>query len=154
MTDSSQRDGLKIAFVMDPLSTLSIKKDSTLAMIRAAQRRGWQISYLEQQDLLLAEGEPRGMLRTLELTGKFAETLLPEDAHDGFYQLGEQKMLPLDSLDVIMMRKDPPFDMEYIYSTYLLERAQSLGVRVINHPGSLRDCNEKLFATAFPQCCL
>ncbi len=153
MPDSTHHDGLKIAFVMDPLSTLSIKKDSTLAMIRAAQRRGWQVSYLEQKDLLFAEGEPRGLLRTLELTGKFAESLLPIDARDGCYQLGELEMTPLASLDVIMMRKDPPFDMEYIYSTYLLERAQSLGVRVINHPASLRDCNEKFFATAFPQCC-
>jgi len=153
MPDVTDRDGLKIAFVMDPLATLSIKKDSTLAMIRAAQRRGWQVSYLEQRDLLFAEGEPRGLLRSLELTGKFAESLAPEDAHDGCYHLGEPKMTPLASLDIIMMRKDPPFDMEYIYSTYLLERAQSLGVNVINHPGSLRDCNEKFFATAFPQCC-
>ena len=153
MANASHRDELKIAFVMDPISTLSIKKDSTLAMIRAAQRRGWQISYLEQQDLILADGEPRGWIRSLELTGKFAETLLPEDATDGFYRLGEPQTMPLASLDVIMMRKDPPFDMEYIYSTYLLERAQSLGVRVVNNPTSLRDCNEKLFATTFPQCC-
>ena len=149
----AEHDGLKIAFVMDPLSTLSVKKDSTLAMIRAAQRRGWHINYLRQQDLLLAEGEPRGLTRSLELVGKFAEALLPEDADDGCYRLGEPEMTPLADLDIIMMRKDPPFDMEYIYSTYLLERAQSLGVRVVNDPRSLRDCNEKLFATAFPQCC-
>ncbi len=146
-------DGLRIAFVMDPLPSLSLKKDSTLAMIRAAQRRGWQIFFLGQDDLLLREGEARAMLHPLRLTGAFAESLDPKDAEDGWYELGEGVESPLSSLQVIMMRKDPPFDMEYIYTTYFLERAEADGVLVVNRPASLRDCNEKFFATAFPQCC-
>jgi glutathione synthase len=143
---------LKIAFVMDPLESLALKKDSTLAMIRAAQRRGWEVSYLLQQDLLLHNFEPYGLLRSLELTGPFAESL-DSAAAEHWFNLGEQVLTPLQSLDIIMMRKDPPFDMEYIYSTYLLERAAQLGVQVVNDPQSIRDCNEKLFATTFPQCC-
>ena len=143
---------LKVAFVMDPLESLSLKKDSTLAMIRAAQRRGWEVSYLQQEDMLLHEMQPYGLLRTLTLNGAFAETLDPSDAQNWF-SLGEQALTPLRDLDVIMMRKDPPFDMEYIYSTYLLERAAELGVLVINDPASIRDCNEKFFATAFAEAC-
>jgi len=143
---------LKIAFVMDPLDSLSLQKDSTLAMIRAAQRRGWEVSYLTQGDMLLHEFKPYGMLRNLSLNGPFAESLDRADATD-WYILGEPALTPLASLDVIMMRKDPPFDMEYIYSTYILERAEAEGVRVVNNPQAIRDCNEKFFATAYPQCC-
>ncbi len=144
----------RIAFVMDPLPSLSLKKDSTLSMIRAAQRRGWDIRYLETGDLLLREGEVRGILRTLRLTGDFAETLNPADASGGsWYELGAPEETALADLDVIMMRKDPPFDMEYVYATYFLERAEQAGVLVCNRPASLRDCNEKFFATAFPECC-
>ncbi|MBK79498.1 MAG: glutathione synthase [Gammaproteobacteria bacterium] len=145
--------GLRIAFLMDPLPSLSLKKDSTLAMIRAAQRRGWQVSFLEQGDLVLRQSEPHAFLHPLRLTGRFAETLDPADATDGWYELGEGRETPLAELDVIMMRKDPPFDMEYIYTTYFLERAEAAGVLVVNRPASLRDCNEKFFATAFPECC-
>ncbi|NIP13738.1 MAG: glutathione synthase, partial [Pseudomonadales bacterium] len=144
---------LRIAFVMDPLPTLSLKKDSTLAMIRAAQLRGWTIGYLEQGDLLLHEGEPCGMLRSLELVGPFTDSLDPAEAGDRWYRLGEATLTPLARLDVIMMRKDPPFDMEYIYTTYLLERAEAAGAMVVNKPQGLRDCNEKFFATAFADCC-
>jgi len=144
---------LKIAFVMDPLATLALKKDSTLAMIRAAQRRGWQVSYLEQGDLLLHEHQPHGLLRSLRLIGPFADSLRVEDAHDPWYELGPAELTHLGELDIIMMRKDPPFDMEYIYTTYLLERAEAHGVLVVNKPQGLRDCNEKFFATAFAQCC-
>jgi glutathione synthase len=151
-TPKSEAASLKIAFVMDPLNGLSLKKDSTLAMIRAAQRRGWEVSYLLQEDLLLHDFEPYGVARSLRLAGAFAESLNPTDAQD-WYILGEQALTPLQSYDVIMMRKDPPFDMEYIYSTYLLERAAELGVQVVNNPQSIRDCNEKFFATAFASCC-
>ena len=144
---------LKIAFVMDPLAGLSLKKDSTLAMIRAAQQRGWQVSYLEQGDLLLHEQEPHGLLRPLQLTGPFAQSLRVEDAGSDWYELGEARLTHLGELDIIMMRKDPPFDMEYIYTTYLLERAEGHGVAVVNKPQGLRDCNEKFFATAFADCC-
>ncbi|MEQ8858319.1 MAG: glutathione synthase [Pseudomonadales bacterium] len=145
--------GVHIAFVMDPLPSLSLKKDSTLAMIRAAQRRGWKIFFVGQGDLVLREGEARAFLHPLRLTGAFAESLDPADAQGGWYDLGEGVETPLAELDVLMMRKDPPFDMEYIYTTYFLERAEEAGVLVVNRPASLRDCNEKFFATAFPQCC-
>jgi glutathione synthase len=148
---------IRIAFVMDPLASLSLKKDSTLAMIRAAQRRGWEIFFVGQGDLLARDGEVRAWLTPLRLTGAFAESLNPADAADaaggGWHELGEPEERPLAELDVIMMRKDPPFDMEYVYTTYFLERAEAAGVLVVNRPASLRDCNEKFFATAFPQCC-
>ncbi len=143
---------LRIAFVMDPLPTLSLKKDSTLAMIRAAQLRGWTIGYLEQGDLLLHEGEPCGMLRSLELVGPFTDSLDPAEAGDRWYRLGEATLTPLAELDVILMRKDPPFDMEYVYTTYILERAEQAGALIINKPRALRDMNEKVFTAWFPQC--
>ncbi|MEQ8484742.1 MAG: glutathione synthase [Pseudomonadales bacterium] len=143
----------RIAFVMDPLASLSLKKDSTLAMIRAAQRRKWDIFFIGQGDLVLRDGLARARMRPLRLTGAFAESLDPADAGNGWHEVGEVEERPLTDVDVIMMRKDPPFDMEYIYTTYFLERAEADGVLVVNKPASLRDCNEKFFATAFPQCC-
>jgi glutathione synthase len=137
---------------MDPLPTLSIKKDSTLAMIRAAARLGWEVFYIGQEDLVFQHGEPFGFLHPLKLQGRFAESLDPADVDGPWYALGSATLSPLRDLDVIMMRKDPPFDMEYIYTTYFLERAEEAGVVVVNRPASLRDCNEKFFATAFPDC--
>jgi glutathione synthase len=142
----------RIAFVMDPLESLNLKKDSTLAMIAAAQRRGWQSLYIEQGDLYFDRTRPFAVGRTIELAPAFAnEHALPEPG-EAWYSLGPDERLPLATCDVIMMRKDPPFDLEYIYSTYLLERAEAEGALVVNRPASLRDCNEKFFATAFPQC--
>ncbi|MFW6094333.1 MAG: glutathione synthase [Pseudomonadota bacterium] len=149
----SGRSAVRVAFVMDPLESLSLGKDSTLAMIRAAERRGWEIFFLGQGDLLLRDGEVRGLLHPMRLLGRFAETLDPADAGERWFELGVAVETPLDQLDVIMMRKDPPFDMEYVYTTYFLERAEARGTLVVNRPASLRDCNEKFFATAFPQCC-
>ena len=149
----------RIAFIMDPIDTLSLKKDSTLSMIKAAQNRGWQVAYLEQQDVFLSEGQVMSQTRSLALLEPFASSLDPDDAqalvHDrgSWYALEEAVVEPLENFDVVMMRKDPPFDMEYIYSTYLLERAEAAGVLVVNKPQALRDCNEKFFATNFPQCC-
>ena len=143
----------KIGFVMDPLESLSLKKDSTLAIIRAAQRKGWQVSYFGPQDMLLHEGDVKAYMRRLQLTGDFATTLDPADATHGWHEAGKEVLTPLKDLDVIMMRKDPPFDMEYIYATYFLERAESQGVLVVNKPQSLRDCNEKFFATRFGEVC-
>jgi glutathione synthase len=142
----------RIAFVMDPLASLSLKKDSTLAMIRAAQRRDWEIFFIGQGDLLSRDGAVFALMRPLRLTGRFAETLDPADAAAGWHEIGVREERALSDLDVIMMRKDPPFDMEYVYTTYFLERAEAAGVLVVNKPASLRDCNEKFFATAFPQC--
>lgn len=138
---------------MDPLPSLSLKKDSTLAMIRSAMRRGWEVFYIGQEDLVYHEGAAQAFVHPLALSGRFAETLDPADVDGPWYELGTGVLMPLEALDVLMMRKDPPFDMEYIYTTYFLERAEAAGVLVVNRPASLRDCNEKFFATAFPQCC-
>ncbi|MCY4565744.1 MAG: glutathione synthase [Gammaproteobacteria bacterium] len=149
----------RIAFLMDPLDSLSLKKDSTLAMIRSAQARGWEIAYLTQRDLLFHDKRVRLFASSLRLTEPFANTLDPADAQalseagKGWYRLGESRLEDAENFDAILMRKDPPFDMEYIYATYLLERAEEAGVFVANRPQSLRDCNEKFFATRFPECC-
>jgi glutathione synthase len=134
---------IRLGVVMDPIESINIKKDSTLAMLWAATDRGWQLSYMRQQDLYLADGEPRARTRPLQV---FRDT-------EDYYQLGEQEDISLTELDVVLMRKDPPFDNEYIYSTYILEAAEQLGTLIVNKPQSLRDCNEKIFATQFPECC-
>lgn len=150
---------LRIAFVMDPLESLSLKKDSTLAMIRAAQARGWEVAYAEQGDLLFQDNQVLAFARSLSLAEPFARSLDPALAAAlvaegrAWFRLGERRLQPAADFDLIFMRKDPPFDMEYIYSTYLLERAEEAGILVVNRPQALRDCNEKFFATRFPQCC-
>ena len=143
----------KIAFLMDPIETVSVKKDSTLAMIAAAQQRGLGIFYLQQDGLVLSAGVVTALTRSLRLRDDFCATLDPNTAGDDWYALGDEQAVALAEMDIVMMRKDPPFDMEYIYTTYLLERAETEGVMVVNRPSALRDCNEKLFATLFPQCC-
>lgn len=132
-----------VGVVMDSIATINYKKDTTLALLWAAQDRGWRLIYMEQSDLLLQDGEPRATARALRVHR--------DPAH--WFDLGEPASMLLADLDVILMRKDPPFDNEYIYSTYILEAAEKLGVLVVNQPQSLRDCNEKMFATQFPQCC-
>ena len=139
-------------FVMDPLDGLSLKKDSTLAMIRAAQHRGWDTAYAHQGDLYWQENAPRVLQRSLSLDERFARDLDPEQAGEHWYHLGNAAPVGLSDFDVIFLRKDPPFDMEYIYTTYLLERAEEDGTLVVNRPQSVRDCNEKLFATTFTSC--
>jgi glutathione synthase len=143
---------------MDPIDGLNLKKDSTLAMIRAAQQRGWDISWLGIGDLILHEGTAKGFLRRLRLSEDFLSALTNHASVEpfkkgGWYEQGEEVLTPLSDLDIIMMRKDPPFNLEYIYATYLLERAEAAGVLVVNRPQSLRDCNEKLFATQFTDVC-
>jgi len=142
-----------VLFLLDPIDSLSLKKDSTLAMIRAAQIRGWSVSVMEQQDMLLLEEQVQGITREFRLAEEFAAALDPASAGADWYSAGAAKQHNLTDFDVVMMRKDPPFNMEFIYSTYLLERLEQLGVLIVNKPASLRDCNEKLFATEFPQCC-
>jgi len=134
---------IRLGIVMDPIQSISYMKDTSLAMLMAAQERGWAISYMQQSDLYLKDGVAMGLMR--ELTVAWDEK--------NWHNLGRASDEPLSDLDVILMRKDPPFDNEYIYSTYLLEQAESCGTIVVNKPQSLRDCNEKLFATQFPQCC-
>lgn len=142
----------KVAFLMDPLESLNLKKDSTLAMLRAAQQRDLEVYYLRQQDLLLVEEQVFGLSSRLRLRNDFCASLDYTNAGEDWFSLEDEQRRPLEFFDVIMLRKDPPFDMEYIYTTYLLERAAERGTLVVNRPSSVRDCNEKLFATRFPQC--
>ncbi|MDH4563562.1 glutathione synthase [Pseudomonas sp. BN411] len=131
---------VRLGIVMDPIAQISFKKDSSLAMLLAAQERGWSLFYMEQQDLYQKNGEARARMRPLKVF------LDPEH----WFELEAEADTPLAELDVILMRKDPPFDNEFVYSTYLLEQAERAGVLVVNRPQSLRDCNEKFFATLFP----
>ncbi|MGD8689624.1 MAG: glutathione synthase [Gammaproteobacteria bacterium] len=133
----------QLGVVMDPIATIKPWKDTTLAMLLEARRRGWEIHYMEMADLYLADGEARARTRFLEV----------RDDHEDWFTLGGERDMPLGDLDVILMRKDPPFDMEFVYSTYILERAEAAGALVVNRPASLRDVNEKAFISWFPQCC-
>ncbi len=128
---------------MDPIHSITIQKDSTFAMLLEAQRRGWTLWYMEMGDLFLRDGHSFARMRQLRVT---------ED-ETCWFRFGEERTASLAELDVILMRKDPPFDMEYVYSTYLLEQAEREGTLVVNRPRSLRDANEKLFTAWFPQCC-
>ena len=132
-----------LGVVMDPIGSIKPYKDTTLAMLLAAQARGWALSYMEQPDLYLMAGEPKARRRALTVR---------DDSQDWF-SLGEETDGLLAGLDLILMRKDPPFDMEYVYTTYILERAEEAGVRVVNRPQALRDANEKAYTAWFPQCC-
>jgi glutathione synthase len=134
---------LRIAVVMDPIEGIKPAKDSTLAMMLTAQQRGHELFYLEQGDLWLRDGVAFGRVHPVEV----------RDDYDNWATLGAEHIEPLRNMDVILMRKDPPFDMEYIYSTYILERAEAEGVLVVNKPQGLRDMNEKVFTAWFPQCC-
>jgi len=129
--------------VMDPIGAITYAKDSTLAMLLAAQERGFDLAYLEQRDLLLRDGVALGRMRALTVRADPA----------GWFTLGEPALGPLAQLDCLLMRKDPPFDTEYIYTTYILERAEAAGVLVVNRPQGLRDMNEKVYTATFPQCC-
>jgi glutathione synthase len=133
----------RIAVVMDPIASITPAKDSTLAMLLESQGRGYEILYFEQGDLRLNDGEPWGLGRRITVT----------DDQDQWFELGDPKDIELANLDVILMRKDPPFDTEYIYTTYILERAEIHGVLIVNRPASLRDINEKAFTAWFPECC-
>lgn len=134
---------IKLGMVMDSIAHINIKKDTSFAMLLEAQARGWELYYMELNDLFMRNGVAYAKTRTLTVQ---------RDAKQWFSFIEEQDM-PLHALDVILMRKDPPFDQEYIYATYLLERAENMGVYVVNKPQSLRDANEKLFTAWFPQCC-
>lgn len=127
---------------MDSIESINYKKDSTLAMLWEAQDRGWELYYMQQQDLMLDEQQAVASMTRLEVK---------RDPHDWF-QLHKTHTAPLADLDVILMRKDPPFDMNYIFSTYLLELAEAQGTLIVNKPQSLRDANEKLYTAWFSQC--
>lgn len=133
----------KIGVVMDPINAITYKKDTTLGLLWAARDRGWSLWYMEQKDLYMDSGMARAVMRPL---------VVREDPDD-YFTLGEAEDQDLANLDAILMRKDPPFDMEFVYTTHLLENAERRGTLIVNRCASLRDCNEKLFATQFPQCC-
>ena len=127
---------------MDPIAGINIKKDSTFAMLLAAQARGWEIYYMETDDLFLVDNTPGARMRRLSVT----------DRQPGWFEFQNESVKNLDYLDVILMRKDPPVTMQYIYTTCLLELAQKQGVLIVNDPQTLRDANEKLFISWFPDC--
>lgn len=133
---------LRLGVVMDPIGEITPAKDSTLAMLLEAQARGHEIWYFRQGDLRLTDGESFGAARSLQVA----------DDAERWFELGTATDMALADLDVILMRKDPPFDTEYIYTTYILERAELRGVLIINRPASLRDMNEKVYTAWFPQC--
>ena len=133
---------LNLGIVMDPVESINPKKDSTLAMMLAAQRRGWNIFYTQTSAISLKQQKVVATLQSITVY----------DDLSCWFELGEPQQMELSALDVILMRKDPPFDMQYIYATYLLEQAETAGALVVNRPQSLRDVNEKYFTAYFPQC--
>jgi len=133
---------ISLGVVMDPIGSINYKKDSTLAMLLEAQQRGHDLYYMEQSDLYWQDQQARASMHSLKV---FADP-----GH--WFELGEASPQPLAMLNAILMRKDPPFNTDYIYTTYLLEHAEQAGSLVVNKSQSLRDCNEKLFITSFPHC--
>jgi glutathione synthase len=133
----------KLGIVMDAIESIKPYKDSSFAMLLEAQQRGWSIYYMQQHDLFMDDS----------ISYADCQLLTVNDLTTDYYHLSAPQAIRLSELDVILMRKDPPFDLEYIYTTYLLEQAEEQGTLVINKAQSLRDCNEKLFTREFPQCC-
>jgi glutathione synthase len=136
------RGTLKIGIVMDPIESIVPYKDSSLAMLLEAERRGAEIHYFQQRDLKLLSGKALGQ----------SQRLTVRDDNSDWFDLGDSTEVELGDLDVILMRKDPPFDMEYVYTAYILERAREAGALIVNHPQALRDMNEKAFTAWFPEC--
>lgn len=134
---------IQLGVLMDPIESIHYKKDSTLAMLWEAEKRGWTIHYFEQKDIFLRGGEVYANRKLLKVFHN------PEK----WFEFGTEQIISLSELDLILMRKDPPFNLEYIYTTYLLEHVERSGVLIVNKPQSLRDANEKVFTSWFPQCC-
>ena len=130
---------LRVGMVMDPIDSITPKKDSTFAMLLECEKRGAEVHYMLQSDLKLLAGRAYAQSRILNVV----------DAGDDWFRLGEASEIALGELDVIIMRKDPPFDMEYIYTSYILERAELAGALVVNRPQALRDMNEKAYTAWF-----
>lgn len=134
---------IKLGMVMDSIDQINIKKDTSFAMLLEAQARGWELHYMELSDLFLRNGEAFARTRTIKV----------ERNSQKWFEFSAEQTIPLAELDAILMRKDPPFDSEFLYATYILERAENAGVYVVNKPQSLRDANEKLFTALFAHCC-
>ena len=143
-TQSKPAGNFITGVIMDPISGIATYKDSTFAMLLEAQRRGHEIRYMEPGDLTMRDGAAFGHMRLLEV----------RDNNNDWFTLDESRNAPLAELDFLLMRKDPPFDMDYVYTTYVLDLAECSGVTVVNRPQALRDANEKCFITQFPQCCV
>ncbi len=142
--DHSTKRSIRTGVVMDPISGIATYKDSTFAMLLEAQRRDHEIWYMEPAGLSIRDGVALGRMSPLSV----------RDAREDWFTLGQAENRPLGDLDILLMRKDPPFDMDYVYTTYVLDLAEKSGVTVINRPQALRDANEKCFITQFPQCCV
>ena len=136
------KSALKIGIVMDPIESITPYKDSSLAMLLEAQRRDAEIHYFQQGDLKLLSGRAIGHSQRLKVT----------DDNSDWFETSDTAEVDLGDLDAILMRKDPPFDMEYIYTTYILDRAREAGALIVNHPQALRDMNEKAYTAWFPEC--
>ncbi len=134
---------ITLGIVMDPISGINFHKDTSLSLLQAASSRGWGLIYFEQEHLFLEQDIAKGYGRILQVF----------DNAEHWYDLGERETRNLGDIDVILMRQDPPFDVSFLQTTFILEAAARQGALVVNDPRSLRDCNEKLFATQFPQCC-
>ncbi len=134
---------IKCGVIMDPIGTIHPEKDTTLAILLEAQKRKWQIHYMEQRDCFMRDGQVYGRMRLLTV----------KDDQQKWFNFGKEIIQPMDELNVIFMRKDPPVDKEYIYTTLLLEIVEKTGTLIVNKPQSLRDVNEKLFTAHFPHCC-
>lgn len=134
---------LNLGIVMDPIESINTLKDSSFAMLLAAQQRGWPLFYMQQADIYMDGSTAMARAQRIEVA----------DNTKNWYQAGDAEHIELASLNAILMRKDPPFDIEYITSTYILEMAERDGSLIVNRPASLRDANEKMFITLFPQCC-
>jgi glutathione synthase len=138
-TNNNKTTPIKMGVVMDPIEDVKVAKDSSMAMMLEAQSRGYEIYYMEMKDLYLTQGKARADVKQVKVF---------DDANH-WYELSASEDIALSDLDVILMRKDPPFDTEFIYATYMLERAEVEGTLIVNKPQSLRDCNEKLFTAWF-----
>jgi glutathione synthase len=134
---------IKLGMVMDSIDRINIKKDTSFAMLLEAQARGWELHYMELSDLFLRNGKAFARTRTVKVERNATK----------WFEFTAEQTIPLGELNVILMRKDPPFDSEFLYATHILEQAENAGVYVVNKPQSLRDANEKLFTAWFPQCC-
>jgi len=136
------KNKLRVGIVMDPIESITPYKDSSLAMLLEAERREAEIHYFRQSDLKIISGTALGRSQRLKV----------EDDDTSWWQFGAEQEIDLGDLDVILMRKDPPFDMEYIYTTYILDRAKQSGALIMNDPQALRNMNEKVFTAWFPDC--
>ena len=143
--DSLQTTDIRIGVIMDPIADIKTYKDSTFAMLLQAAERDWPVYYMEQKDLFIRDGVTWAEWQKIQVVDR---------DHDWFQVLDSGESELHEVVDAVLMRKDPPFDMEYVYTTYMLEMAEKYGVLMVNKPQSLRDANEKLFTAFFPQCCV